>query len=53
MVCGISCDSEGFVGETTAVNDLYSFPHSTLEALRAGDSARTVSHSDAAAQDAF
>ena len=34
-------------------DDLFSFPHYTLEALAAGDGAGTVPYSDAAAQDAL
>ncbi len=60
---GITCNAEGFAGETGAVdvleggerdtNDLLSCSHYPLKGLAAGRVAGTVPHSDAASQDAL
>ncbi len=60
---GISCNAEGFAGETGAVdvleggerdtNDLLSCSHYPLKGLAAGRVAGAIPHSDAASQDAL
>ncbi len=60
---GITCNAEGFAGETGAVNvleggerdtnDLLSCSHYALKDLAAGCVASAVPHSDAASQDAL
>ncbi len=60
---GISCNAEGFAGETGAVNvleggerdtnDLLSCSHYALKGLAAGCVASAIPHSDAASQDAL
>ncbi len=60
---GITCNAEGFAGETGAVdvleggerdtNDLLSCSHYPLKGLAAGRVAGTIPHSDAASQDAL
>ncbi len=62
-VGGITCDAEGFAGETGAVdvleggerdtNDLLSCSHYPLKGLAAGRVAGAIPHSDAASQDAL
>ncbi len=60
---GITCNAEGFAGETGAVNvleggerdtnDLLSCSHYPLKGLAAGCVASAIPHSDAASQDAL
>ncbi len=60
---GITCNAEGFAGETGAVdvleggerdtNNLLSCSHYPLEGLAAGRVAGAIPHSDAASQDAL
>ncbi len=60
---GITCNAEGFAGETGAVdvleggerdtNDLLSCSHYPLKGLAAGRVAGAIPHSDAASQDAL
>ncbi len=60
---GITCNAEGFAGETGAVdvleggerdtNDLLSCSHYTLKGLAAGRVAGAIPHSDAASQNAL
>ncbi len=60
---GITCNAEGFAGETGAVdvleggegdtNDLLSCSHYPLKGLAAGRVAGAIPHSDAARQDAL
>ncbi len=60
---GITCNAEGFAGETSAVNvlegverdtnDLLSCSHYALKGLAAGCVASAIPHSDAASQDAL
>ncbi len=60
---GITCNAEGFAGETGAVdvleggerdtNDLLSCSHYLLKGLAAGRVAGAIPHSDAASQDAL
>ncbi len=62
-VGGITCNAEGFAGETGAVdvleggerdtNDLLSCSHYPLKGLAAGRVAGAIPHSDAASQDAL
>ncbi len=62
-VGGITCNAEGFAGETGAVdvleggerdtNDLLSCSHYPLKGLAAGRVAGTIPHSDAASQNAL
>ncbi len=62
-VGGITCNAEGFAGETGAVdvleggerdtNDLLSCSHYPLKELAAGRVAGAIPHSDAARQDAL
>ncbi len=62
-VDGITCNAEGFAGETGAVdvleggerdtNDLLSCSHYPLKGLAAGRVAGAIPHSDAASQDAL
>ncbi len=62
-VGGITCNAEGFAGETGAVNvleggerdtnDLLSCSHYALKCLAAGCVASAIPHSDAASQDAL
>ncbi len=62
-VGGITCNAEGFAGETGAVdvleggerdtNDLLSCSHYLLKGLAAGRVAGAIPHSDAASQDAL
>ncbi len=62
-VGGITCNAEGFAGETGAVNvleggerdtsNLLSCTHYSLEGLAAGCVAGAIPHSDAASQDAL
>ncbi len=63
QVGGITCNAEGFAGETGAVdvleggerdtNDLLSCSHYPLKGLAAGRVAGAIPHSDAASQDAL
>ncbi len=60
---GITCNAEGFAGETgvvdvleggeTDTNDLLSCSHYLLKGLAAGSVAGAIPHSDAASQNAF
>ncbi len=60
---GLTCNAEGFAGETGAVdvleggerdtNDLLSCSHYALKGLAAGCVAGAIPHSDAASQDAL
>ncbi len=60
---GITCNAEGFAGETGAVdvleggerdtNDLLSCSHYPLKGLAVGRVAGAIPHSDAASQDAL
>ncbi len=62
-VGGITCNAEGFAGETGAVdvleggerdtNDLLSCSHYPMKGLAAGRVAGAIPHSDAASQDAL
>ena len=62
-MCGITCNAEGFTGETGSINvleggegdtnDLLSCSHYALKGLPAGRVAGTIPHSDAAHQNAL